>query len=185
MSRRIAALFLLAICSAPVLADNYENPLYSSWAKFKKNTVVTAKQTSDVAGQKTETITTYKLSELTADVATVEVVSVSKAGGQEFKSEPFKMENKKMLDLPPGKKKEDVEKPEGLVDQGEETLKIAGKEYKTKWVKVKTNQGGIEVESKIWTSNEVPGLTVKMDTKTSGTGFSSVTMMEVTEIKNP
>jgi len=185
MSRRIAAVVVAVVFSAPAWADGYENPLYTSWAKAKKGTVVTAKQTSDTAGQKTESTTTYTLTELTADVATVEVVSVSKAGGQECKTEPFKMENKKMLDLPPGKKKEDVEKPDGLVDQGEEKLKIAGKEYKTKWTKVKTSQGGVEVESKTWTSDEVPGLTVKMEMKTSGAGFSSVSTMEVTEVKTP
>jgi hypothetical protein len=185
MSRQFAALFVVAVVSAPAWADSYENPLYKSWSKFKKGTVVTAKQSSDVAGQKTDTTTVYTLIELTADNATVEVVSTSKVGGQEFKSAPFKMENKKLLDLPSGKKKEDMEKPDGLVDQGEEKLKIAGKEYKAKWVKVKTKNNGIDVDSKIWTSDEVPGLTVKMETKTSGTGFSSVTTMEVIEIKQP
>ncbi len=185
MSRRIFALFAVVVFSVPALADTMDNPLYASWAKAKKGTVVTTKQTSEVAGQKAETTTIYKLTELTADVATVEVVSITKAGGQEVKSEPFKMENKKTIDLPPGKKKEDIEKTEGQVDQGTETLKIGGKEYKTKWVKIKLNKNGIDIESKNWVSDDVPGMVVKLETKTSGMGFSSLTTMEVTEIKLP
>jgi hypothetical protein len=185
MSRRFVALFAAVAVSAPALADQFENPLYTSWAKVKEGTVVTQKMTSEVAGQKSENVMTYKLVSLKNDVATVEMVSVTKAGGQEFKSEPIKIENKKMIDLPPGKKKEDVVKPEGQVGEGEETLKIGGKDYKAKWVKTKISKDGMEFESKTWSNDDVPGLMLKMESKASGPGFTSTTTMELVEVKVP
>src|SRR5262245_9759970 len=185
MSRRFVALFLVAAVSAPAWADTMDNPTYASWAKVKKGPSVTLKMSADVAGQKAETTMTTTLVDLTADVATTEMVMVTKAGGTEFKTEPMKTENKKVVELPPGKKKADFDKPEGFVDQGEETLKVAGKEYKTKWVKVKNSTNGSEYEAKTWTCDDVPGTIVKMETKASGGGVKSSTTLELVEIKQP
>ena len=185
MSRRFAALFVALVFSAPALADTMDNPTYASWAKVKKGASVTMKMSSEVAGQKSESTMTTTLADLTADVATTEIVTITKAGGMEFKSEPIKVENKKVVELPPGKKKEDFTKPEGLVDQGEETLKIGGKEYKTKWVKIKISKDGSEYEAKTWTSDDVPGTIVKMESNSSGNGVKSTTLMELVGVKNP
>jgi hypothetical protein len=185
MSRRFAALFAVAAVSAPAWADTMDNPTFASWAKMKKGSSVTVKITSEVAGQKSETTMTTTLVDLTADVATTEMVMVTKAGGMEFKNDPIKTENKKVVELPPGKKKEDFVKPEGFVDQGEETLKIGGKEYKTKWVKVKIEKDGSVYEAKTWSSDDVPGTMVKMETKSSGGGANSSTLLELVEIKKP
>jgi len=183
MSRRFAALVVVVACSAPAWADTVDNPTYASWAKMKKGASVTVKMTAEVAGEKTESTMTTTLVDLTADVATTEMVTVTKAGGQEFKSEPIKTENKKVVELPAGKKKADFDKPEGFVVQGEETLKIAAKEYKTKWVKVKNSTNGSEYEAKTWTCDDVPGTIVKMETKSSGGGVKSSTALELVEIK--
>src|SRR5262245_29066574 len=183
MSRRIVALFAAVVVSGPAWADTMDNPTYASWAKMKKGSSVTLKMTAEVAGQKTESTMTTTLVDLTADVATTEMVTVTKAGGQEFKSEPIKVENKKVVELPPGKKKADFDKPEGFVDQGEETLKIGGKEYKTKWMKVKNAKDGSEYEAKTWSCDDVPGTLVKMETKSSGGGIKATTLLELVEIK--
>lgn len=185
MSRRFTALLVAVVCSAPAWADTMENPTYASWAKMKKGSSVTLKMTSETAGQKTESSMTTTLVDLTADVATVEMVTVTKVAGMEFKSEPIKIENKKVVELPPGKKKADFDKPEGLVDQGEETLKIGGKDYKTKWVRVKIEKDGSVYEGKTWSCDEVPGTLVKMETKSSASGVTSTTSMVVSEVKNP
>jgi hypothetical protein len=181
----MVALFFVSIFSSPALADTMDNPVFASWAKSKPGTAVTLKITAEVAGQKSETRMTSTLSSLTADVATVEVETVTKAGGREFKSPPTKIENKKVVELPAGKKKADFDKPEGFVDQGEEKLKIGGKEYKTKWVRVKIKKDGSEYEAKTWSSDDVPGTMVKMETKSSGGGVESKTTLELVEIKVP
>lgn len=57
--------------------------------------------------------------------------------------------------------------------EGTERIKVGGKEYETKWTKLKTTSGagGVTVisEFKMWFSKQVPlsGL-VKMETTTSG-----------------
>ena len=60
------------------------------------------------------------------------------------------------------------------LEEGKETLKVAGKEYDTKWTRLRTtaSAGGMTIVSnyKMWFCDEVPlsGL-VRMDTTTSGT----------------
>lgn len=184
MSSRIAAWLVAVVFSTPALADTMDNPVFASWAKMREGSSVTMKMTSEVAGQKTESTMTSTLTKLTADVATVEMVTVTKAAGQEFRNEPIKIDNKKVVELPPGKKKEDFAKPEGFVDQGEETLKIGDKTYKTKWVRVKIEKDGSVYEGKTWSCDDVPGTMVKMETKSSGGGVNATTSLVLVEVKS-
>ena len=185
MNRPLIAIIAAALLAAPGRADSIENPTFSSWAKMKKGTVVTLKQSSEFAGQKTESTSISTLVELTADVATIELVNVIKVGDMEIKTPPTKVEVKKMSELPPGKKKEDYAKPEGLVDQGTEAITVDGVEYKTKWQSIKLKTGDTDIESKSWTCDDVPGLIVKMESKSKTMGMTATTTMALVSVKKP
>lgn len=185
MNRPLIAIIASTLFSAPAWADSIDNPTYASWAKMKKGTVVTLKQSSEFAGQRSESTSISTLVELTADVATIELVNVIKAGDMEIKTPPTKVEVKKLSELPPGKKKEDYAKPEGVVDQGTETVTVDGVDYKTKWHSIKLKSGDTDIESKSWTSDDVPGLIVKMESKSKTMGMSSTSTMILVSIKKP
>jgi hypothetical protein len=185
MTRRTIAILIFALTSAPAWAESIDNPAFASWAKVKKGTVVTLKQSSEFAGQKSESTSISTLVDLTTDVATIELVNVIKAGDMEIKTPPTKVEVKKMTELPPGKKKEDYAKPEGLVDQGTETVTVDGVAYKTKWHSIKLTTGDTEIESKSWTCDDVPGLVVKLESKSKTMGMVSTTTMNLVSVKKP
>jgi len=177
---------VLGFVSSGIAADSIENPIYATWAKLKPGTTVVQKIITDSAGQKSETIMTYKLKEVTADKVVLDLVTKSKIAGVEFEAPAQPYEIQKMTPLPEGKTKEDVAKakPEGVTSEGEETMKIGGKDYKTQWYKYKTKSGDFEMESQSWTSPDVPNMTVKMVSKTSG-ATASTTTLELVEIKVP
>ena len=170
----------------PAPAGKLANPAYASWAKVPKGTAVTLKVVSDSAGQKSEVSMTSTLVELTADKATVEMVSVTKAGGQEFKLPPTKQEFERFVAAPPGYDPKAPPKPEGLVEQSDTTLKIAGTSYKAKYTKIKqTPAPGTEVVVESWTSDDVPGMVLKSSSSYAGNGVVSKSSTELVEVKKP
>ena len=74
-------------------------------------------------------------------------------------------------------------KPEGVTEQGEESVKVGGKDYKAKWYKAtgKTEAGETFIQS--WSSDDVPGGLVRSIATTPG-NKSSMTM-ELIEVKLP
>jgi len=184
---RFATLSLFVLMPGIAAAeDTIPSPEFASWNKFKKGTSVTLKMTSAVAGMNNETTVTTTLVETGPDKLVIETASVVKVAGMVIKSPPFKREVAKTVKVPDGIKKEDIQggKPPGTVEEGTETLKIAGAEINTKWYKVKSEAAGTKTESKMWTSEDVPGLMVKMEATTAG-ALASTTKLELIEIKKP
>jgi hypothetical protein len=166
-----------------------DNPAFATWAKQKVGTTVTQKMTTEASGNKSETTMIFKLVEVKADKVVLEVTTKVKAAGMEFTQPAQNMDVEKTVKVPNDKTKAEIEKNQakGETTEGEETLKISGKEYKTKWTKFKGKNGDIEYETQAWTSADMPNLTVKSVTKTSGkdANATSTTLVEVTEIKVP
>lgn len=179
----------IAFVSMATAQETIENPSYTAWAKTKIGTQVIQKTTSEVLGQKFESTITYKLLEIKDDKVVIEMITKSKVSGTEVEQPATKFDVAKTTTVPTGMKKEDVQqgRPEGVIGEGEETLKIRGKEYKTKWYKYKRSAEGMEIESQSWICMDVPNLLVKMNSKVTGKdpNQSTTTMMELVEIKLP
>ena len=179
-----AALALTPILAADDKPETIENSTYVGWAKEKKGTSVVVKTTTESKVNKSSALMTSTLLELDADRAIVETRITTDVMGMKFDSPPTKLEIKKMIELPKGKKKGELGKPEGLTSEGEETLKIGKTDYKTKWYKYKQTIGEIVVDGQMWISEDVPGQLVKSVTKVEGM-FPSTTTMELVEVKKP
>ncbi len=179
------SLCLLVVASPGLTQEKIDNPEFASWAKFKPGTSITLK-TSNAMGQiKSETAITTTLLEVADEKLVVEMTVVSSVNGMEFKSPPTKREVPKSVTLPAGTPKPDPnKKAEGLVEEGTETLKISGMDVKAKCFKIKSKVNGIEVESKSWISDDVPGGLVKSETTTTG-AMPTMLKMELTEFKKP
>ena len=175
---------VIALAAAPVLsvaAEKMDNPEFKAWSQQKAGTIVTYKATNDFGGMKSETTITNKLIEVGAEKAVVETSTVTTVAGMEIKGPATKRDVLKSVDVPAGKKPDNIGKPEGTFEEGTEDVKVGGTTYKTKWYKFKTEKP-VKAQGQIWTSDEVPGQLVKMVTKLEGQVTGSTTM-ELVEVK--
>jgi hypothetical protein len=180
----LAAVVSVAFAACPAFAETIDNPEFAMWQKHKKGTSITLKTTSTAEGVTSETTMTTTLLEVGADKVVVETSVISKFNGMEFKTPPTKREVNKKLDLPEGAKKEDfqsADKPNGTYEEGTETVKVGAGEYKAKWYKYKIEIAGQKTEAKMWTSDEVPGTMLKMETTTTGGGSSKTELINFTK----
>lgn len=177
-----AAVLLLAV---PALAEQVENPAYKHWAKYKPGTSVTMQTQSEMkmpaeaggaAGeaQKMAMTMTQKLVEVTPEKAVVEVAMAMEYQGMKQEMPARKQEipakiNQENVDVPP--------MPPGMkakvkhVKDGKDTVEVKGKKHSvtTKEMTLEIEGAGdkpSEAHTKVWTTPDVPGGTVKVHTKT-------------------
>ena len=74
---------------------------------------------------------------------------------------------------------EDAPKP--VTKESTAKIKITDKEYNAKVIESTTKIGNMTTTSKSWTSEEIPGMMLKMETKTAGE-FPSESAMVVTKV---
>jgi hypothetical protein len=171
----VAAL-VLSVAAANA-ADKIDNPLYKSWAKYKPDTSVTTKTSIEAGPTTIETITTTKLLEVKDDKVVVEVSVTSKIMGMETKQPATKQDIPKQVDVgsvPPGLGADKTAKVDGQSDTGKKKVKVGGTEYECQWVKVKNG----DTEGETFTSEDVPGMVVKMVSKAKTGGMT----LEATDI---
>lgn len=187
MRRILSPICLLATLAfaSVARADTIDNPNYKSWAGQKVGTVVTLNMVTEAGANKSDVMMAYTLVALTAEGATVELVMTVKTAGMEIKTPARKIENTKVVELPPGRGKDYFEKPDGLVEQGTETVTVDGVAYKTKWMTTKANAAGVEAEGKLWEADDVPNMTVKLESKVKIMGMLSTTTMTLVSVKKP
>jgi hypothetical protein len=190
LTRLIAAGALAGLITGSVVAqDQVDNPEYANWAKFKPGTSVTRVSTSEIpAGRFTALTETITLVEVAADKVVVEVKGVYEVtGAPTVGYRPKTREIPKTVPLPAGTTKEEfARKLPGTVEEGTETVRMIGEEFKTRWFRTKTDANGNRTEGKTWISDEVPGRIVKEETTTkTKDGGSFKTTRDLTEIKKP
>jgi len=168
-----ASLFLLASVAN---AEKIANPAYDQWAKFKPGAFAKHEGETVAMGNANKMTMMAKLVELTDEKAVVE--STTSMSGMDMP--PQKMELTKMMEKVEMPKVEGQEMPKPDTREGEERLDIAGKSLKCKTIETMMKMGDINVTSKVWMSDEVPGGMVKMESKTDG-AMASTTTQKLTE----
>jgi hypothetical protein len=187
LSRIASSVALLALVVGAARAqEKVDNPEFAAWSKFKKGTSVTVRTSTTAEGKTTEVTITNTLVEAGPDALTIETVATSKVDGKEIKNPAIKREVPKTFTLPAGAPKPPPpgQKPEGTVEEGTETLKVGGAEYKTKWYKTKNTIEGTTIEGKVWVSDDVPGGLVKAESTATGK-LAFTSKLEVVEVKKP
>jgi len=178
-----AALFASCALASTVEADEVESPIYRSWANFKVGTTITLRSVTGAKDREVQTTTTQRLTESNNERVVLEVVVTSDSTGQKVENRPQTYVYKRMFPLFPGVKKEDIGKPPGSQDQGEETIELGGKKYKAQWYGSKGQTEAGPSISKTWMSDEVPGKLLKSITRVPAAG--KTTTLELIEIKTP
>ncbi|MBL8990861.1 MAG: hypothetical protein JNJ48_04695 [Phycisphaerae bacterium] len=180
MNRLFLPVAAIVCCVSPVLAaDKIDNPEYKQWSAYKAGTSVTMKTDSEAAGNKSSMSMTTKLVEVTGDKVVLETVMTIDAGGQKMDMPAQKRDVPAKIEKP-AETKTDEKAPKPKT--GEEEIEVAGKKYKAKWTETTTEQNGMKSIAKVWTSDEVPGTVLKMESKTTG-AMEATSKGVVTEIK--
>lgn len=162
-------------------AQESENPAYKSWAAHKPGTMVKHKSVTDAAGQKMEGEMVWTLLEVTPEKAVIEMKTTMTVMGNKMEQPATKQEiPAKLATGQSGNPADEMKKQGAEVKESEETVTVNGKEIKAKVYDVKMKQGEMDVTSKMWISNDVPGMLVRNETKTSGQ-MASDTKMELVE----
>ncbi len=164
----LAAALVLAAATAPAQdKKKVDNQEYANWSKFKPGTTATLKMTTESTGMKTGSTVISKLIEVKDDKLVLEMDTETELMGKPFKAPAMKRDVTKTVEV--DAKAADLAKagkPEGTFEEGTETLKVGGTEVKTKWYKYKSKLEGLgETSGQMWTSDEVPGMLVKMTSK--------------------
>jgi hypothetical protein len=187
MNKLVWALVALAMVAPAALADEMvDNPQYKSWAGCKVGAMVKMVTTSEVdaGGMKmtTKSTMTSTLKELTPEKAVVETVTEMDMGGTKTAMPATKQEI-------PARVKASAAQPATMEGakvtkkgEGDEEIAVGGKKYKCHWVETETVSDQMASTSKVWTSPEIPGGTVKMVSDVTKP-MKSKTTMEVTEFK--
>jgi len=149
--------------TTPTLVDN---PVYQSWAEFQPGSSATYTCTTKTGETTTETTMTCTLKEVTEDkvVLTLDTVTVSEKG------DVVKPET---IECPAKIEKTETPKPTA---EGKETIKVGDEEIATKWAKTKTAEG----TTTVWTSETVPGGTVKSVAETTVEEVTTTVTMVLT-----
>lgn len=178
LSAAFASCSLVAAAAAEV-----EHPVYTSWARHPVGTSVALKAVTTTGGVTNITTNTTTLVKLTDEGAVLETVMISDATGKVVESPPQTYLQRRLFPLFAGVKKEDIGKPPGASTRGEETVKLAGKEYKATWFDSKGSGDAGETFTRTWMSDEVPGRLLKAVTKVPKA--DNMTTVELVEVKTP
>ena len=182
-------LFVLVLAGGPAWAgkaeEKIDNPLYKHWAQFKPGSYATLKMTTESMGTTSETLLTQTLKEVTAEKVVVEIKTAVTGGGQKIEQPPTLQDipaKITKIDVAEQEAKDKIEERKQELKEGEEEVDAGGKKLKAKWTQTEAKYGEIVIKTKVWTSEEVPGQTVKAITSTEGE-FASKSTTELVDFK--
>lgn len=164
---------------APKTGKRSESPLYTMWAKWKPGAWVRHANTTQMGEQTTKQVITQKLVEVTEEKVVIEMKITMEVAGQTMDLPASKMDFPRWY--------EEVKAPETpapdkkpVMKEGEESVTVGGKAYACKTMETSTEMDGTKVWTKTWMSSDVPGGTVKNESKTESAGMKT-TMASVLE----
>lgn len=138
------------------------NPDYQAWSAFKPGSMVRLRQ-SEKKALPAESEIVRKLVALTDAAAIVETTRSELIGDAKQELATLREEIPAMI-APPAKDAPGEAAPR----EGQETLEVAGKPLKCRWVEKAFTLDGKTTVTKTWSSGEVPGGLVRKDVRNEG-----------------
>jgi hypothetical protein len=168
----------LAVClglAGTAAGQAVDNPMYKMWAVWSEGTSVTLKTVQADDGEMPVTAKqTQTVKKVTADKVVIEFAYVTEVGGMTFQAPPQSMDiPAKVPVLADVLKGLGKAAPQGTPQptsksketKGRETLTVNGKKLDCEWVQHVDEDGSV---SKVWSCDDVPGGTVKVEAKRPG-----------------
>ena len=176
----VTAVAAVVCCAAAAQAANLT---YDSWAKHKPGTMVVMAGTTEAGAMKSEMEQTFTLKEVTAEKVVLEMKNSMMVMGNKTEMPAQTMEIPAGAPAAAAAPATPPAMPGGAAAKtSEETVTVAGTEYKATCTESTIDQGGNKTVSKVWTSADVPGNVLKMESMTSG-AMKASTKMEVKKVE--
>jgi hypothetical protein len=182
--------FSLAVVSTVAADDTkkpvqVDNPEYLRWARFAPGTSTTAKNVQIFGKTTTQVMVTTTLVSKDDNKLVLKTEMTHTVNGKVSQTPPTTRDVPKQTTLPEGTTKEEFAKPmPGAKEEGKETLKIDGVEYKCVIYRQKFTAKGTDVDWKMWICEDVPGWMVK--TVNSGkNNVVSASTFDLISVKKP
>lgn len=178
-------MFVITTAARPAQAqrEQAENPTYRNWNGFAPGTAVTYRSWTESAEGKSEVLVTYELLDRTEEKIVINMTTIAQLNDEKIKHPPQRLENRRFFRLPPGVSEAEFGKPRGVLAEGEETVEVSGRSFKTKWYRARTTGDAGETFTTSWSSEQIPGRLVKSISETPKT--RSVTKVELVDVKIP
>jgi hypothetical protein len=161
------------------------NPMFEGWKGFKPGTILTVRQAQNSNGSLTEALITYTLVEVGPDGLVLE----GRYSDVQKKTidRPAKVDVPRTIRLTIDDRNELAVplEPEGVYEEGTETVTISGTAYMARWYKYRGADGDAKWEGRKWISADVPGLLLKTEHTSKRPMYTTMFTIEVVEVKLP
>lgn len=182
----LSAVLLVGPAAPPSKAgagEMIDNPEYANWAQFKVGSFATVKHTSLMGEHKSVSLNTQTLKSVAKDKIVVEMRIEIEGLKQQIPPQTREIPAKIAKAAEP---KTPTTQPKDMPDvkakEGDEVIEIDGRKIKTHWIESRTNMGEMITQSKVWNSEDVPGMIVKLTARTEGV-IQSTTESVLTKMK--
>lgn len=167
-------------------AEMVEDLTYQQWKAFPRGTTVVRRTITRNAAATKPTIsyTTIRLLERTDDHIVLEQQTrTERSSGETIQNEPMTFRYTRLIPLPPNMRREEWGKPQGIREQGTETIEVLGQSYRCTYMKYASFTEAGEMLSTIWVSPEMPGGLVKSHSYVANA--NETTTIEIVQISIP
>jgi hypothetical protein len=167
-----------------------EDPWYKAWAKFRVGTVVIQETVGGGDGVRSHVRSTHTLLELSTRRVVVETVTATTDFNKQETTKVKRKEFERWRMVPNGTTSADLRKPLGTIDEGVEVIPVCGVTVQAKWYECRFEQLGVQVEGRMWLSDDYP-VALRFVTRFSkGGGNKDQTLTwrnveQIVEIKKP
>lgn len=178
----ISLLCCLSPSTPPDESGQVENPVYTRWKKFPVGTRVEYLQVTKAGTFQERRVIEYRLQQKSADQLTVEIRSRL----QSQKTEDATTQSqtaRRLFRLPPGVSPAQFGKPAGRKADGNQSLQIAGRTFRTNWFIADVRVEAGITETKSWSSDDVPGGLVRSLSQTPAA--NTTTTMDIVALEQP
>jgi hypothetical protein len=169
----LVAIASVACCAT--LAHAAADPRYESWAKYKPGTQVVLTGVMEMQGMRNESEQIFTLREVTPDHVVVEAKHAATVMGQRREMPPQRI-------TIPATAKDDATTMLAGTETAREKVTVLGKTYDAKVTTTSGSQNGMSAVTKMWSSPEVPGTILRIETKTTS-GPAMTQRMELTKVE--
>jgi hypothetical protein len=168
----------------PVGKRDDSNPVFGGWKGFKPGTAVTVRQAQTSNGALTEALVTYTLVEAGPDGLVLEG-RYSDVQRKKTDDRPARVEVPQTIRLTADDRNELAVplEPEGVYEEGTETVTVSGTACKARWYKYRGSDTNGTWEGRKWVSADVPGRLLKSELTVNRAMMTTVSTIEVVEVK--
>ena len=160
------------------------NPAYVHWSKYKPGTSVTYKVISTVNGTPTTAILTQTLQSVDAESLKIGTAVKVTMGGQTMDQPPRTVTLPAMVGPAVAAENDPTRTADPNAKVSTEQVEVNGKKVQAKLIETTASRNGMNLKIKAWTSDEIPGQLVKLQTTgTGGAQLSSEMNVESYDVK--